>query len=101
MYDRYIVQPRDSLYTIARKYKTNVDGIKYANRLPTNTIYIGQSLAVPVHNQRNTYMVQPGDSLSTIAAKFGVSIEELRKSESIAVQFCLYWRTFRYSRSKK
>ncbi|PWW27014.1 spore germination protein YaaH [Cytobacillus oceanisediminis] len=87
MYDRYIVQPRDSLYTIARKYKTNVDGIKYANRLPTNTIYIGQSLAVPVHNQRNTYMVQPGDSLSTIAAKFGVSIEELRKANQLQSNF--------------
>ncbi|MBT2709894.1 LysM peptidoglycan-binding domain-containing protein [Bacillus sp. ISL-47] len=83
MNDRYIVQPGDSLYTIALKYKTNIDGIKNANRLSTNTIYIGQSLAVPVHNERNTYMVQPGDSLYTIAARFGVTIEELRRANQL------------------
>jgi spore germination protein len=73
----YIVQPGDSLYTIAQKFKTNAERIKYENQLTSNTIYIGQQLAVPANVETNIYTVKPSDSLFSISTEFGVSVEEL------------------------
>lgn len=75
----YIVQPGDSLYTIATRFGTNTEQIKYENGLTSNFIYIGQQLVVPNNADRNSYIVQPGDSLYTISMNFGVPIEELKR----------------------
>ncbi|MFP5110536.1 LysM peptidoglycan-binding domain-containing protein [Neobacillus sp. C211] len=79
----YIVQPGDSLYTIAQKFETNAERIRYENQLTSTNIYIGQQLVLPVNVERNIYIVQPGDSLYTIATKFGVSIDELKRMNQL------------------
>ncbi|MGQ9599023.1 MAG: LysM peptidoglycan-binding domain-containing protein [Anaerolineae bacterium] len=44
----YIVQPGDTLYSIARRYGTCVQAIVLANRLPNpNYIWVGQRLIIP------------------------------------------------------
>jgi LysM repeat protein len=43
---KHKVKPGDSLYGIARKYKTSIDAIKKANGLNKNTIYPGQTLKI-------------------------------------------------------
>jgi general secretion pathway protein A len=44
---RYIVQAGDTLTSIARAYKTNVDAIISENNLQNHLIYIGQTLTIP------------------------------------------------------
>ncbi|MBI5653186.1 MAG: LysM peptidoglycan-binding domain-containing protein [Chloroflexi bacterium] len=43
----YIVRPGDTLFSIARRYNTTVEAITAANRLPSQTIYVGQQLIIP------------------------------------------------------
>ena len=52
---KYIVQHGDSLQTIADKFSTSIETIKGENRLASNTIYIGQQLAVPADTERTVY----------------------------------------------
>lgn len=50
-YDTYIVVKGDSLYSIAKKYNTDVGRLKYINDLHNDILLIGQKLKVP--NQTN------------------------------------------------
>lgn len=75
----YIVQPGESLSSIAQRFNTTVESIKDENRLTSNIIYIGQPLTVPSNLEKTVYNVQPGDSLYTIATRFGIAIEELKR----------------------
>ena len=43
----YIVKKGDSLYSIARVYKTTVQEIQKLNNLKSNTLSIGQELQIP------------------------------------------------------
>ena len=43
----YYVQPGDSLWNIAKKFKTTVELIKSSNNLSDDTIYPGQQLIIP------------------------------------------------------
>jgi LysM repeat protein len=43
----HIMRPNDTLYGIAAWYGASVDAIKRRNGLTSNTIYVGQSLAIP------------------------------------------------------
>jgi LysM repeat protein len=43
----YIVQPGDTLFSIAARTGTTVDQLRRANCLPNNNIYAGQNLRVP------------------------------------------------------
>lgn len=42
----YIVQKGDSLYSIAKKFNTTVDSIKFKNNLKTNLLSVGQKLNI-------------------------------------------------------
>jgi murein DD-endopeptidase MepM/ murein hydrolase activator NlpD len=44
----YVVQEGDTLTAIAQNYKTTVDELIRLNNLPDPTIYVGQSLSVPI-----------------------------------------------------
>ena len=43
----YIVRAGDTLFSIARRYNTTVEAIMAANRLTSQTIYVGQQLIIP------------------------------------------------------
>ena len=47
MFLRHIVKAGDTLFSIARDYKTNVDAIVSENKLQNNLIHIGQILKIP------------------------------------------------------
>lgn len=81
---RYIVQPGDTIFLIARKYGVNYVELQRVNNLSSPEIYPGQSLIIPTAPAAantggyTTYKVQPGDSLYLIARKFGVTVGEIQ-----------------------
>lgn len=82
----YYVQPGDSLFTIAQRYKTTTSNLQQTNRLVSNALYPGQALVVGLSGQStsssNTYTVKNGDSLYLIARNFGITVESLRQANS-------------------
>ncbi|MBM3190608.1 MAG: LysM peptidoglycan-binding domain-containing protein, partial [Chloroflexi bacterium] len=65
----HIVQPGETLYSIARLYNTTVWAISVANQLQGYSIYAYQALYVPSAQQPGAmiHIVQPGETLFTIA----------------------------------
>lgn len=77
----YVVQPGDTLLTIAARYGVSVSRLAGANGLSWDSwVYIGQRLTIPGTGWTTygtTYVVQPGDTLLGIAARYGVSASRL------------------------
>jgi LysM repeat protein len=78
----YIVQPGDSLSSIARQFSMTLSEIIALNNISDpDLIQVGQELLV--YDNRNdlppttTYIVQAGDSLSSIARRFGMTLSEI------------------------
>ena len=76
----YVVQPGDSLWSIANANSTTVDEIANLNDLTSTNIYVGQVLEIPNTGSsginvpdNNSYTVQPGDTLYSIALKYNTT----------------------------
>ncbi|HHW15625.1 MAG TPA: LysM peptidoglycan-binding domain-containing protein [Firmicutes bacterium] len=86
----YTVQPGDTLFLIAQRYGTTVDALRQANGIWSDTLYPGQTLAIPSSGggSRNSgggggYTVQPGDTLFLIAQRYGTTVDALRQANGI------------------
>ncbi len=87
----HTVRSGESLYTIARKYGSNVSAIRQANGLRSSLIHPGENLVVPRFGTETTvaarqtftassegqYVVQRNDTLWDIARGFSVSVDSL------------------------
>jgi murein DD-endopeptidase MepM/ murein hydrolase activator NlpD len=74
----YVVEPGDTLSSIAAKFKIKAYRISEANKLANvNHIETGQELLIP--DETVKHMVQPGETLTEIAASYGAPVEELTK----------------------
>jgi membrane-bound lytic murein transglycosylase D len=87
----HTVRSGESLYTIARRYGSNVSAIKQANGLRSNLIHPGENLIVPRFGTESTvaakqnfsagadgrYVVERNDTLWDIARGFSVSVDSL------------------------
>ena len=81
----YVVQPGDSLWTIARAHKVKLNKLMRNNHLgPKDTLSVGKTLKIPgaTSSARKVtrkvhYKVRKGDSLARIAGKFNVSIKQI------------------------
>jgi LysM repeat protein len=89
----YTVQNGDTLSSIAKKYGTNVNGLKKENKLLNDKIKLGQKIIVPVENPANgeehLYTVFPGDTLWGIAKRFGVKTDDLVKENGLRKEMVL------------
>lgn len=78
--NQYIVKRGDTLYSIALKNNTTIDKLRELNNLNTNTLTIGQILALPIETnieEYDIYIVKKGDSLWSISRKFNIDINDL------------------------
>lgn len=83
----YVVQPGDTLTTIARRQNTSVDALIAANGLRNpNQIYIGQRLRLPgaaraapasPATSGQSHVVQRGETLGLIARRYGTTVRAL------------------------
>ncbi len=72
----HVVQPGDTIYTIARQYNTSPQKIITDNELQNpNELVVGQTLVILIPDQVHT--VQPGDTLENIAQRYGTTVLQL------------------------
>lgn len=86
-----IVQPGDTLESLASTYNTTIKALKRANCLTGNTIYPGSLIYVPGTLPPTAipcgpppgwvyYVVQPGDTLYSLGRAYGVSVFALQQA---------------------
>lgn len=98
----HIVQPGETLYTIATRYNTTVPMLMLANDLKTYRILVYQRVVIPPQGWsgwppmpvwtgpgpsecgRGYYQVQRGDTLYSIARRHGVSVQALMAANGLS-----------------
>lgn len=75
----YVVEPGDSLWSIARRFDTHVADLRVLNDCKTDLIRPGQILFVP----RLVYTVSQGDCLYTIASTYGTTVRDLIEANEL------------------
>lgn len=93
----HIVQPGETLYAIATRYKTSVPMLILANHLNTYTLRVYQRLIIPPEGwagwpplsvwtgpneepapcPHGVYIVKAGDTLYSIARRYGITVADL------------------------
>ena len=82
----HVVQPGDTLFSIARRYGVSMDAIALANGIANpNRIYVGQRLLIPTGGTPSgtVHVVQPGETLISIALRYGVDMWALARANRI------------------
>jgi peptidoglycan DL-endopeptidase CwlS len=97
----YTVKSGDSLWLISRTHNVTVQAIKDANKLATDSIFIGQTLIIPTTTTTSTaptspttttsntttatqtYTVKSGDTLWLISKAYGVTIDSIRNTNKL------------------
>jgi spore germination protein len=78
----HVVQPGQSLFSIAQTYNSTIAAIVGANEVPNpNDLVVGQTLVIPIIG--SFYWVQPGDSLYSISRRFGINYQTLAQVNRI------------------
>jgi Predicted glycosyl hydrolase len=78
----YIVQPGDTISSIAKSYNVPAERLISDNGLTNpNNLVVGQSIVIVYPKQ--THTVQEGDSLNSIAAAYHISVKQLLRNNPI------------------
>lgn len=82
----HTVQPKETLYSISRKYNLKVAVLKDLNKLTADSIQIGQQLIVNQHQsgfkrsnniKTGIHVVEEQETLYGIARKYNITVDEL------------------------
>jgi peptidoglycan DL-endopeptidase LytE len=84
------VRKKETLYSLARKYRVSVDDLKSSNNIVKNSIKPGDVLVIPPHSveaepktaarsKEANYRIRKGDTLARIAKKSGTTVAELQR----------------------
>ncbi len=83
----YSVQPRDTLFSIAYRYKVTVAALMQANFLYSPIIRVSQPLSVPCLSPSSesfpVYTVQPGDNIFRIAIRYNTTVYAIAQANGI------------------
>ncbi|GHN03283.1 hypothetical protein WSM22_47720 [Cytophagales bacterium WSM2-2] len=101
----YIIEPKMTLYSIAKKYSVSIDDLRKANGLINNNIMAYRPLRIPINNLNaktladeivtlnsnaparsnapQTYRVKHGDTVFSIAVKFNMTVQRLFELNNI------------------
>jgi LysM repeat protein len=93
----HVVQPDETLGTIAAQYGTDIETLRRLNSLSdTDFVWIGQTLVLPDsvvtldETTTETYTVRAGDNLSSIAVRYQTTLARLAELNHIAPSQRLY-----------
>jgi LysM repeat protein len=88
----HVVQPGETLWSIATRYGTTMQAIATANGLAnTRLIYAGQRLTIPgAAASGGSYVVQRGDTLAAIAARHGTTVAAIAGANGLANPSYIY-----------
>ncbi len=75
----YLVEPGDTLYSIANKFNTTISIIyRFNPNVNLNVIYPGQAIFIAESPpEAIIYTIKPGDTLYSIAQRFGTTVQNL------------------------
>ena len=75
----HIVQPGETLYSIASRYGADPELLRQSNGVPADgALAVGQTLVI--QEVETFHIVQPGQTLSAIARAYGLSLRALYRS---------------------
>ena len=91
----HVVQPGETLFSIATRYGTTPQAIAAANNLANaNYIYAGQRLTIPSGGgaaaSGGTHVVSRGETLSSIAARYSTTVAALVRANGLASANMIY-----------
>ncbi len=78
----YTVQPKDTLYSIAKKFNLSVSELQKLNQLTGNSVSVGQVLIVP--DPQKTHLVAAKETLFSIAKKYGVTVQAILEANKLS-----------------
>ena len=95
----YVVQPGDTLFSIARRFNVSATELAQFNGLINpNLIFVGQSIKIPASNRAaapsatpgqtattayRIHVVQPGENLFRISLKYGVGVGSIAAANDL------------------
>jgi cell wall-associated NlpC family hydrolase len=77
----YTVQPKDTLYSIAKKFNLSVADLQKLNQMTGNSVNVGQVLIVP--DPQKVHVVTAKETLFSIAKKYGVSVQAMLEANKL------------------
>lgn len=98
----HTVQAGDTLYSIAKRYGSDVEALKIWNNLASDSLNVGQQLKVtssgnapstsysPPSSKYTMYTVGKGETLYSIATRNGMSVGELANLNGIGQPYTVY-----------
>ncbi|OIQ22396.1 LysM peptidoglycan-binding domain-containing protein [Lacinutrix sp. MedPE-SW] len=80
----HVVKSGETLYSLSKKYEISIAQIKSVNNLDSNTLYVGQKLAIGYSTSRiiankDSHTVSKGETLYRIAKNNNLSVLELKR----------------------
>ena len=80
--DIHVVQPGDTIYSVAARYGVTMTQLLNDNQLPDPShLVVGQTMVVQYPDQ--TYTVREGDTLTSIAAAQGLTLRQLWRNNPV------------------
>lgn len=86
---KHIVAPKETVFSISRKYNVSIADIKQWNHMEDNILKIGQELVIKKHAQPKSeitpiskgkiHVVKPKETLYSISRMYGVEVKKLRE----------------------
>ena len=82
---KYIVQPGDTVTSIAQQFGITTDSVKWSNNLQTDNVSQGSTLVIPPVNGI-VYTVKAGDTVQSLATKYKSNADQIIASNDAEIK---------------